>query len=226
LGVCVKIGTIVGCSGIKGFHAVLSVDVDHVDVLPMLGVLSVGPNGLHLVGFDDSDAQLIQHLKAAHGHSSPSGDGEDHGGEFLGYPFFLDFLADFVEVCVGFGDIEVFVGAVDVEEGSSDAHEHDVLSETLEEVDGACDAGITSEGDESVVVLVDDHFVVDEPDVAFEDGVEGRHVHGDSLVDVRETDVGFVWDVVVSWDLLHSKNHRAIRYVFIKHSPCVLVLGI
>lgn len=85
------------------------------------------------------------------------------------------------------GNIKVFIGAIAVEEGSADAHLHDVLSETLQEVDGARHTCVLPESDKSVSVLISDLLVVDEANIACENSIECGHVVELSLTHINCT---------------------------------------
>ena len=68
-------------------------------------------------------------------------------------------------------DIEVLIGAIAVQQRRANAHLHDILPKSLEEVDSACHSSVLPKGYQSVVLLVCYLFVIDEADILLKQGV-------------------------------------------------------
>jgi len=77
---------------------------------------------------------------------------------------------------IAISHVEVFVGAVTVKEGCTNAHLHDVFTESFQKVDGSRHTCVLTKSDQSVSIFISDLFVVNEANIAFQDRIQSGHV--------------------------------------------------
>ena len=157
--------------GVTRNDAVLCVDTDNVNTLPVNGIVFGLPELLEILRFYMFYWKVFKHFQDSLGSPSPSSNCEYHRRKLLRDLLLYNLLAYLVQMGVAIGNVEVFVGTVTVKEGSADAHLHDVLPESFEEVDGAGHTRVLPEGDQPVSIFVSDLFVINEANIAFQDCV-------------------------------------------------------
>ena len=74
--------------------------------------------------------------------------------------------------------VKVFICAITIEQWRADAHLHDVLSQSLEEINRSSNSRIFSKSDKPTILLISYLFVIDQPDVVHENRIESWHVVG------------------------------------------------
>ncbi len=177
---------------IQWLYAIFSIDSNQVDRVSMNRIIPVSPNCFDLFWLNLSDWQVLKDLDTTCSCPPPPSHCKNHGRQLLRNLFLFDFGAYTLEVRIAVLDIKVFVRAVAVQKRSTDTHLHDVLSEALEKINGACHPRVLAKGYQPIFLVICNFFVVDEADILLEECVQSRHVVQLSLNKNKSTLI--VWE--------------------------------
>lgn len=159
--ICVEIFPVIFGTRIQRLHAIFSIDADQVYGFSVFGVIFCSPDLFKFTWSDFGDWEILDNFDTSLGGSSSSCNGKDHGRQLFGNLFLLDFLSNLLEVGVTVLNVKIFVCTVTMEEGCTDSLKHDVLTKTLEEVDGSCYPSIFAKSYQPIIVFICDFFIID-----------------------------------------------------------------
>merc|ERR1719458_644692 len=97
------------------------------------------------------------------------------------------------------------------------------IFQPLEDVNHASNPSVFSEGNRSLSTCVVHLLIVDTPDILLKHRIEQIHVVALCLDRVREETESLVPHQSVNWNLLHTKDDRCIRNVFLDSCSCVSI---
>ena len=93
--ILVEVLSIIGFVRVNWLHTIFSININQVDCLLMLLVISIFPDRFNLIRSDSSNRQFIQNLEASLGNSSPTSHSKDHWRQLLWNFSLFHVLANF-----------------------------------------------------------------------------------------------------------------------------------